>query len=113
MINKVILCGNLVADPKKGNAGDTKLLEFSIAVNEYRHGEEYANYFDCTIYGKRAEALASILHKGQKVTIVGKLSQNRWQAEDGKTRSKVSIVVDDLEFMSAKAQEAAQDEIPW
>lgn len=110
-INSVILTGNLTADPKKGKAGETPLIEFSVAVNEYRSGEEIANFFDCTMYGKRATAIVDYLKKGQRVTIMGKLQQRRWMKDDEK-RSKVSIVVFDIDFISPK-QDNEKDDIPW
>lgn len=110
-INNVTLTGNLTADPKKGKAGETPLIEFSIAVNEYRNGEEVANFFDCTMYGKRAQAIAPVLRKGQRVTIMGKLQQRRWMKDDEK-RSKVSIVVFDIDFISPK-QDNEKEDIPW
>lgn len=110
-INSVILVGNVTADPRKGKAGETPFIEFSIAVNEFKGGEEVANFFDCTIYGKRAVALADLVKKGQRVAVSGRLRQDRWKTEDDKTRTKVSIVVNDLEFMSAKA--ADNEPLPW
>ena len=111
-INQVILCGNLTNEPKKGMAGETPLIEFGIAVNDYKNGEEIANFFDCTLYGKRAQAIEPVLRKGQRVTIVGKLKQNRWTTKEQENRSRVSIVVFDIEFISPK-QDNANDDVPW
>ena len=110
-INNVTLTGNLTNDPKKGKAGETPFIEFGIAVNEYRNGEEVANFFDCTMYGKRAQAIAPVLRKGQRVTLIGKLQQRRWMKDDEK-RSKVSIIVYDIDFMSPKKDDENED-IPW
>lgn len=110
-INSVILVGNVTADPRKGKADETPFIEFGIAVNEFKGGEEVANFFDCTIYGKRAVSLADLVKKGQRVAVSGRLRQDRWKTDDEKTRTKVSIVVNDLEFMSAKP--ADNEPLPW
>lgn len=105
MINSVTISGNLVRDIelRQTNSGFT-IGELAVAVNERRKdasGEwgDYPNYFDCKLLGSRAEKLAGYLVKGTKVTIAGKLQQERWE-KDGQKRSKVTILVDDLEFMS-------------
>ena len=114
-INNVTLVGNLVADPAKAMAGDTPLIEFSIAVNEYRNGENIPSFFDCVLYGKRAKVLCDMLKKGMKVTITGKLVQKRWQKDD-QTHSKVYINTFDIEFAAPKAEgndAADKENVPW
>lgn len=105
-VNRVVLVGNLTRDPEiRRTASDTAVLNFGIAVNErIRNGNtgewgDRPNYFDCTMFGKRAEKLHEMLSKGQKVAIEGKLRWNQWE-KDGQKRSKVEVVVDELEFMS-------------
>lgn len=117
-INNVCVSGNLVSDCEKFMAGETPAISFSIAVNEYSKDKEFANYFDCVLFGNRAKGLASFLTKGKKITVCGKLRQDRWQAEDGSNRSKVRIVANDIDFALAKkdaekdAQHASEN-IPW
>ena len=117
-INNVCVSGNLVSDCEKFMAGETPAISFSIAVNEYSTDKEFANYFDCVLFGNRAKGLAPFMTKGKKVTVCGKLRQDRWQAEDGSNRSKVRIVANDIDFALAKkdaekdAQHASEN-IPW
>lgn len=113
-INKVFLIGNITRDPEKRKAGETPLIQFGIAVNEYRkEGEQRTNYFDITVFGNRAVKLADMLHKGQKIAVEGRLRFESWE-KDGQKRSKVTITADNIEFMSAKPKddEPAED-IPW
>lgn len=111
-INTVSVSGNLTRDPElRYNANSTAFLNFGLAVNENRKNaqtgewEPYANYFDCTAVGRRAEGLAKILTKGMKVAVTGKLSWRQWEA-DGDKRSKVSITVDEVDIMSGKRDNA-------
>lgn len=108
-INKVTITGNLTRDPElRQTQGGTSVLAIGVAVNDRRKNqqtgewEDYPNYIDCTIFGNRATGVAPHLQKGMKVAIEGKLNQSRWQAEDGTNRSKIGIIVDEIEFMAKR-----------
>ena len=111
-INKVIISGNLTRDPElRATAGGMQVMSLGVAVNDRRKNqqtgewEEYPNFVDCTMFGTRAESLARFLSKGTKVAIEGKLRWSQWE-RDGQKRSKLEVVVDDLEFMSSRQQGA-------
>lgn len=120
-INKVFLSGNLTRDPElRATASGTQVLEFGLAVNERVRNqqtdvwEERANFFSCIVFGRRAEALSRYLAKGAKVSIEGSLRYSSWE-RDGVKRSKVEVIVDELEFMSpyaAAGEPAAADSLP-
>ncbi len=109
-INRVIISGNLTRDPELRNtAGGVSILGFGVAVNDRRRNaqtgewEDYPNYIDCTMFGARAESLSRILTKGMKVSIEGKLRWSQWEKkETGEKRSKIEVIVDELEFMSSR-----------
>ena len=108
-INKAIITGNLTREPElRRTQGGLAVLSLGVAVNDRKRNpqsgewEDYANFVDCTILGKRAEALSNSLHKGQKVAIEGKLHWSQWTAKDGQKRSKLEVTVDEMEFMTAK-----------
>lgn len=105
-INKVFLSGNLTREPEvrympSGNA----VLSFGIAVNERRKNsktdewEDNPNFFDCNMFGKRAEKISEFISKGDKVSLEGKVRWSQWE-KDGQKRQKVDIVVDNIELMS-------------
>lgn len=104
-INNVCVSGNVTADCEKFTAGETPAISFSIAVNEYSKDKEFVNFFDCVIFGNRAKGVAPYIVKGAKVFITGRLRQDRWSAEDGTNRSRVRIIVSDLDFSIAKKDE--------
>lgn len=112
-INHVILSGNLTREPDiKYSPAGACILEFGIAVNDSRKNqngqwENYANFFDCTVFGKRAEALSEILAKGMKVTVSGRLHYSAWE-KDGQKRSKVSVNVDAVELPQRQQQTQRQ-----
>ncbi|MDO4399350.1 MAG: single-stranded DNA-binding protein [Coriobacteriia bacterium] len=107
-INRVIISGNLTRDAElRQTASGTSVLGFGVAVNDRRRNnqtgewEDYANFVDCTMFGQRAQAIAPYLRKGLKVALEGKLRYSSWE-RDGQKRSKLEVIVDDLEFMSSR-----------
>ena len=105
-INRVVISGNLTSDPElRQTAGGLPVLGFSVAVNDRRKNqstdewEDYPNFVDCTMFGARADSVAKFLSKGAKVAMEGKLRWSQWE-KDGQKRSKLEVIVDELEFMS-------------
>lgn len=107
-INRVIISGNLTRDPElRSTATGLPVLGIGVAVNDrvknHQTGEweDYPNFVDCTLFGARAESLARFLTKGAKVCIEGKLRWSQWE-RDGVKRSKIEVIVDELEFLSSR-----------
>lgn len=107
-INRVCISGNLTRDPEmRSTAGGTSVMSFGVAVNERRKNnrtgewEDYPNFVDCTLFGKRAEALGQYLTKGTKVAVEGRLHYSSWE-KDGQKRSKLGVIVDEIELMSKR-----------
>ena len=106
-INRVIVSGNLTRDPElRYSQGGTPILAMGVAVNDRAKNpqtgewEDRPNFVDLTMFGTRAEKVAPYLQKGSKVAVEGKLRWSQWQAKDGSKRSKLEVVVDEIEFMS-------------
>lgn len=111
-INRVNISGNLTRDPElRATGSGTQILSFGVAVNDRRRNpqtgewEDVPNFVDCVVFGARAEALARLLSKGAKVAVEGKLRYSSWEAKDGGRRSKLEVVVDEVEFLSARGQQ--------
>ena len=114
-INRVIQSGNLTRDAElRRTQSDLAVLTFGLAVNERRRKadsdewEEYPNFIDCVLFGNRAEALEQYLVKGTKVALEGRLRWSSWEAEDGSKRSKHEIIVEELEFMAPRKEDAEE-----
>lgn len=106
-LNTVSIGGNLCRDAElRATASGMAVLTFSVAVNESRKNqqtgeyEDYPNYVDCTMFGRRAESVSRCLSKGTYVALTGRLHQNRWQNKDGQNRSKLEVTVDNIHFES-------------
>lgn len=108
-INRVMITGNLTRDAElRSTPSGTSILSLGVAVNDRRRNangewEDYANFIDCTMFGKRAESLHQYLKKGTKVAIEGRLHYSSWEDRNsGQRRSKVDVTIDEIEFMSSR-----------
>lgn len=87
-------------------------MAFGVAVNDRRKNqqtgewEDVPNFVDCTLFGARAASVEKFLGKGAKVAIEGKLRWSQWE-KDGQKRSKLEVIVDELEFMSRNGNQSA------
>lgn len=115
-INHVVIAGNLTRDPElKVTQSGTSVLSFGVAVNDSRRNrqtgewEDYPNFVDCHVFGNQADALSRILRKGMKVTIDGKLRYSSWE-RDGQRRSKLEVIVNDVELPPRQQQSQPQPE---
>ncbi len=118
-INRVCISGNLTRDPElRQTSGGSQVLGVGVAVNDRRKNqrtgewEDVPNFVDCfvdcVVFGNRAEALAGILHKGDKVAIDGRLRYGSWEGRDGTRRSKLEVVAEEVELMQRPRQAARQ-----
>jgi len=102
-INTTALSGRLTRDAelKYANSG-TAICRFSIANNySKKQGDQWTeevNFFDCVMFGRRAEALQKYLVKGAMLFLQCQARHNRWQNKEGQNRSKVEFMIDKLAF---------------
>jgi single-strand DNA-binding protein len=107
-INSVNIVGRLTRDIEiKYSQSGTAIGRFSVAnTQSKKQGEQWieeSHFFDCTLLGRRADALQKYLLKGQQVAVHGKLQQDRWQdKQTGQNRSKVGIFVSDIQLLGGK-----------
>ena len=113
-INRVNITGNLTRDPElRSTAGGTNILSFSVAVNDRRKNpqtgawEDVPNFVDCVVFGQRAEPVSRFITKGSKVAIEGKLRYSAWETKDGQRRSKLEVIVDEIDFLSRAGSQQA------
>jgi single-strand DNA-binding protein len=108
-INMVCLSGNLTKDPSLSRTqSGSAVLNMGLAVNNRRKNNqgEWVDdpaFVDLVMFGSRAESVSNYLSKGSKIAIVGRLRWNQWE-RDGQKRSKLDVIVDEIEFMSKGQQ---------
>ena len=111
-LNRVILCGNLTADPELSYLPSSlAVARMRLAVNERvkNQQDEWVDrpcYVDVTAFGKQAENCNQYLSKGSPILLEGKLRYETWDAKDGSgKRSKHSVVADRVQFLGGRGEE--------
>lgn len=95
-LNQVTLFGNLGADPELTQTQGGALLKMRLATTEVwfdKEGkrQEKTEWHSIKVWGKRAEGLAKILHKGSRIYVKGRLETNSYE-KDGKKTYKTDII---------------------
>ncbi len=104
-VNKVILVGNLGADPEmKYTAGGTAICKFRLATSEQfkdRDGnlQERTEWHRVTVWAKLAEVCGQYLSKGRQVYVEGSLRTTSWDDQDGNKRFMTEVVAREVQFL--------------
>ena len=109
-LNKVMIIGNLTADPdvRTTPRGNT-VAELRLAVNRVSSGpnegerREETTFLDVTCWGRTAEIAGQYLAKGRPVFIEGRLQQDTWEdKQTGQKRSKIRIVAENMQLLGGR-----------
>ncbi len=100
-LNRVMLLGNLGADPElKVTQGGQALLKLRLATTETyldknNTRQERTEWHSVTMWGKRGEALAKFLTKGERIFVEGRLQTSSYE-KDGEKRYRTEIIATNL-----------------
>ncbi len=104
--NRVVLMGNLTRDPElRVTQNGIPVCEFGLAVNRVRSKDDAPDYFQVVVWRDLAEIVANYKKKGDGVLVEGRLRHDSWETEDGHKRSKVTIVAEQVQFLSGRKSE--------
>jgi single-strand DNA-binding protein len=101
MMNSITIAGQLGRDAEQRYLpnGDA-VASFSVADSQ---GKDKATiWWNCSIFGKRAEALTQYLTKGQAVTVVGNVTQREYNDKDGNKRISMDVRVGEVALQGGK-----------
>ena len=104
-LNSILIEGNMVRDPLfRSTQKGTQVCNFTIASNRFYKldsgFEKETGFFDIEAWGKLADVCTIQGRKGRGVRVVGRLKQDRWTGNDGKSHAKVAIVAEHVEYRS-------------
>lgn len=106
--NKVILIGNMVADPElKQTAGGISVCSFRIGVQRrFSRDEQGKNvdFFDIVTWRQSAEFVCRYFKKGNPILICGQLQTRTWTDNQGQKRYATEVVADEVSFVASAAQ---------
>lgn len=109
-MNSITICGNLTKDAEMRYLpnGDP-VAAFGVADNMGK--DKGAIFWNCSLFGKRAESLSQYLTKGQSVTVIGSVSERDWTDKDGQKRKSMDVRVNDVALQGGrKDAEPAQQQ---
>lgn len=108
-INKVILVGNLGADPEtRYTPGGSAVTNIRIATSESwkdkQTGEqqERTEWHRVVFFGRLAEIAAEYLRKGSQVYVEGSLRTNKWQGQDGQDRYTTEVIANEMQMLGGR-----------
>ncbi|HVE10289.1 MAG TPA: single-stranded DNA-binding protein [Paraburkholderia sp.] len=108
-VNKVILVGNLGADPEvrylpSGDAVANIRLATTDRYKDKASGEfkEMTEWHRVSFFGRLAEIVSEYLKKGSSVYIEGRIRTRKWQAQDGTDRYSTEIVADQMQMLGGR-----------
>lgn len=110
---RLVIHGNLVADPSMKDIGGQSVTNFTVACNVYqgRDRPEKTHYVRVTAWGRQAESWAQALKKGAGVIVWGRADLHTWSdTRDGSARGAFELTAEGLDF-AGKAYREAQDEM--
>jgi single-strand DNA-binding protein len=109
--NRVTLMGNLTRDPQlKQLPSSTTVAEFGLAISrrfrtQTGDDREEVCFVDCTAFGRQAETIGQYMQKGRPILVEGRLKYDAWEDKAGGKRSKLSVVVENFQFLGRAAED--------
>ena len=101
--NKVILIGNMVADPElKVSTSGVSVCSFSIGVNRKMAKNGECDFITCVAWRQQAEFVSKYFKKGNPILVCGQLQTRTWTDKQGNKRTTVEVVVDEVSFVGNK-----------
>jgi single-strand DNA-binding protein len=117
-VNKVILLGNLGANPElKYLPSGQPVCEMRIATtavfrDRNEQQQERTEWHRVVVYGKQAENCAKYLQKGRQVFLEGRIQTRSWDDKEGKKQYMTEVVANQIVFVGSGGGRGAGDEMP-
>jgi single-strand DNA-binding protein len=109
-LNKVMLIGNLGADPElKYTQGGQSVLKIRLAttetyLNKAGERQERTEWHTVVLWGKRAEALHKFLHKGKTIYVEGRIQTRSYEDKDGVKKYATDINANDIILLGGRGE---------
>ena len=115
-LNKVILIGNITADPElKQTQSGTSVCSFNIAINRYSKEPDAkkADFFTVVAWQAKAEFVSRYFKKGSGIVIVGRLENREWSDKQGNKRISTEIIAEEISFAGGKESSTEAKNEPY
>lgn len=120
-LNKVVLCGKLVADPElKQTASGIAVVTFRLAVNRRYQSKSadgaqqqpQADFINLVAWRQTAEFISRYFHKGSSLCVTGSIQTRTYQDQQGQNRYATEVVVDEAMFVDSKSEVGGGQYVP-
>ena len=103
-MNKCILLGRLVSDPKAYKKENSTTVKFTVAVDRRFKTENgaSADFPSCVAFGKTAEFVEKYFKKGVKIALTGRIQTGEYTNKDGQKVYTTDVVAEEVEFAESK-----------
>lgn len=108
MANHIIITGNITHDLEIKISGETKILNFTVAVRrkfKNKNGEYETDFIRCVAFNKQAELIEKYFKKGSPILVEGSLQSNTYETQTGEKRTAYNVVVEGIDFMGGKKEQ--------
>ena len=103
-MNSITIAGNLGKDAEvRHTANGDAVASFSVADSQGK--DRPTVWWSCSLWGRRAEALAQYLLKGQQVTVAGTVSEREWTDREGNKRKSMDVRVNEIALQGGKRED--------
>jgi len=116
MLNQVVLTGNLGASPDVFYSSEgNPIASFSLA---FHSSKKKTGWIKVTCFNRLAEVAEKYLHKGARIAIIGTLDHQKWENDEGQTRSTMQLLANSLEFIKTDGRgfedgQQKEDDVPF
>ena len=118
MLNKIMLIGNLGADPEvRYTENGNQIATFSLATSERwtdKQGQkqERTEWHSVVAWDRLADLVQKFLKKGSRVYVEGKIQTRGWETDAGEKRFKTEVQARLINFLDPRDSQSSQSDAP-
>ena len=114
MLNNCVLTGNLGADPEVFYSSEGEpVATFNMA---FKSSKKKTGWIKVVCFRKLASTVEKCLHKGARIGVVGTLDQQKWESDEGVSKSSYQLIANSLEFIKTDGRgfsgDQGDDDVP-
>jgi single-strand DNA-binding protein len=104
------IIGSVGRDAEVKQAGGTTVIEFNVAVNSWAKAGETTAWYRVSMFGQRGEKLASMIRKGDRIGVSGRLVPREYTGKDGASKMSLDLKADSITLLGSKRDAAERGE---
>lgn len=115
MANHITITGNICNDLEIKTSGETKILNFTVAVRRKykdKEGNYESDFIRCVAFNNTANFIANYFKKGSPILVEGSLQTTTYETESGEKRNSFNVVVESTDFFGGKKEDNQSNNVP-